>query len=109
MPTFTRNLRFPLVRGFRATILSRAFLLEAFVTALITLFAIELRSLFDDEKGKIYGYVNSIYGEKSLSTTQILSVVFVTTFLGAMLVYLIMYALLDYGGALLAPDGKMEF
>jgi hypothetical protein len=109
MPGFIRKLQFPLVRGFRATILSRAFLLQAFVTALITLFAIELRALFNDEKGKLYGYVNSIYGEKTLSTSQILSVVFVTTFLGAMLVYLIMYALLDYGGGLLAPDGKMVF
>lgn len=109
MPPSTRTFQFPLIRGFRATRLSRAFLLDAFVTALITLFAIELRELFNDEKGKLYGYVNSIYGEKSLSTFQILSAAFATTFLGAMLVYLIMYALLDYGGGMLTPDGKMKF
>jgi len=109
MPPSTQKLQFPLIRGFRATILSRAFLLNAFVTALITLFAIELRALFNDEKGKLYRYVNSIYGVKTLSTFQILRIVFVTTFLGAMLVYLIMYALLDYGGGMLTSDGKMAF
>jgi|AntAceMinimDraft_18_1070375.scaffolds.fasta_scaffold93475_2 hypothetical protein len=109
MPPSTQKLQLPLIRGFRATRLSKAFLLDAFVTALITLFAIELRTLFNDEKGKLYGYVNSIYGVKTLSSLQILSVMFLTTFLGAMLVYLIMYALLDYGGGMLTPDGKMAF
>jgi hypothetical protein len=99
----------PLIRGFRATRLSRAFLLDAFVTALITSFAIELRSLFNDEKSDIYGYANSFYGTKKLNTYQILGVVFATTFLGGMIVYLLMYALIDYGGGLLASNNKMTF
>lgn len=99
----------PLIKGFRATRLSRAFFLDAFVTALITSFAIELRSLFNDEKGKLYGYANSFYGSKTLNTYQIAGVVFLTTFLGGMIVYLLMYVLLDYGGGMLASKKKMMF
>jgi len=108
MPTI-QKFQLPLITGFRSTNLTNAFVLNAFVTALITIFAIELRDLFRNEKSRVYGYVNNLYGGKSLSIFQILSIVFLSTFAGAILVYLFMYVLFDYGGGLLSQDGKMVF
>lgn len=107
--TFLQKFSLPFISNFRSTTLTKAFILNAFVTALITIFAIELRRLFDNEKSVIYGYVNNWYGSKSLSNIQIVNVVFVATFFAAVLVYIMMYVIFHYGGGLLTQDGTMTF
>ena len=57
----------PIVKNFKATSLSKAFFLNALVTAAIVVLAIEIRRMFEDEKGMIYGYFNNLYGTKKLS------------------------------------------
>lgn len=96
----------PIVKNFKATSLSKAFFLNALVTAAIVVLAIEIRRMFEDEKGMIYGYFNNLYGTKKLSETQIVTIVFPATFIGAIIVYLVMYVIFHYGGNFLIPNSK---
>jgi|TARA_B110000093_G_C12857487_1_gene361996 hypothetical protein len=91
----------PLTTRFRSTNLFRAFLLNAFVTAAVAVFAIELRVLFLNNKSDVYTYFNNMYSGKTLSETFIAFIVFSATFLAAFIVYLSMYVFVDYGGGLL--------
>ena len=89
---------FPLVKNFRATGLTNAFILNAIVSAAIVVFAIELRRAFEDEHNVLYGYFNRLYGGKKLSEIQILTIVFPATFIASIVVYLLMYIIFEYGG-----------
>jgi hypothetical protein len=97
---------FPLIKNFKATGLTKAFFLNALVTATIVVLGIEIRRIFEDEHNEVYGYFNHLYGTKSLSEAHILTIVFPATFLGAIFVYLLMYALFEYGGNFLITDKK---
>jgi len=97
---------FPLTKKFRATGLLRAFFLNSLVSAAIVVFGIAIRRLLDNEKGRIYGYVNTLYGTTRLSELQIIITAFITTFFGAFIVYLLMYAIFYYGGNLLIRENK---
>ena len=90
----------------RATGLLKAFFLNSLVAASIVVLGIEIRRLFEDEKSEVYGFFNNLYAGKKLSETQIVTIVFPATFIGAIIVYLIMYAVFYYGGNLLIPQNK---
>ena len=96
----------PLVKNFKATRLSKAFLLNALVSAAIVVIAIEIRRIFEDEHNYLYGYFNRLYGTKHLTETQIMTIVFPATFIGALVVYMIMYLFVGYGGNFLIPANK---
>lgn len=51
----------PFISNFKATTIPKAFILNGFVTAAITLFAVEMRQLFNDEKGKLYLFFNGFF------------------------------------------------
>ena len=97
---------FPLIKNFKATGLTKAFFLNALVAATIVVMGIEIRRIFEDEHNKVYGYFNHLYGTKRLSEAHILTIVFPATFFSAIFVYLLMYALFEYGGNFLITDKK---
>ena len=97
---------FPLIKNFRATGLRNAFILNAVVTAAIVVIAIEIRKAFEDEHTMVYGYFNRLYGTKKLTETQIITIVFPATFISAILVYIVMYVMFDYGGNFLIKGNK---
>ena len=96
----------PLIKNFRATNLAKAFLLNAFVTACVVILAIEIRRVFEDEHNAVYGYFNNLYGTKKMSEIQILTIVFPATLISALLVYIIMYVLFEYGGNFLISSNR---
>ena len=92
---------FPLITGWRATSYFRAFILNAVATAAIAALAIEMRAQLDMDKEAIYGYFARALGAKTISEKQKVWIVFATAFLGALLVYHTLYALLAFGGSML--------
>ena len=99
----------PFISSFRATTYGRAFLLNAFVTAAIAVFAIEMRSQLQNVKGGVYSYFNDILAGKDLSEMQIIGIVFGTTFLAAMIVYHLMYFMFHYGAGMIISDQKYSY
>ena len=94
---------FPLVKNYRATTYLKAFVLNAIATAAIAAMAIEMRMQLDNKYSKTYGYFNDILMRDSLSELDKVIIVFVIGFLGALLVYHIMFIMFAFGGGLLAP------
>jgi len=95
---------FPLIKHYRATTFFRAFILNAIATAAIAALAIEMRMQLDNKYSKTYGYFNDMLMKHDLSELDKIIIVFVTGFLGAVLVYHMMFAFVAYGGGLLAPQ-----
>jgi hypothetical protein len=91
----------PFISNFKSTTIPKAFILNGFVTAAITLFAVEMRQLFNDEKGKLYLFFNGFFEGSALTETQIASIVFLATLLSAYIVYIIMYVIVGFGGGML--------
>ena len=89
---------FPIIKNFRATGLTKAFFLNALVSAAVVVFAIEIRRAFEDEHNALNGYFNHLYGTKKLSELQIITIVFPATFIATLLVYMFMYIFFEYGG-----------
>ena len=50
----------------------------------------------------------SLYVGQDLSYTHKMTIVFVTGFLGAVIVYFIMYAILGFGGGMIVPLRKSD-
>ena len=94
---------FPLIKHFRATTYSKAFILNAIATAAIAAFAIEMRVALDDKYSKVHGYFNNILMKEELTESDKMLIVFGTAFLGALLVYHFMYMFVGYGGGLISP------
>ncbi len=97
----------PLTTNWRSTTYFRAFVLNAVATAAIAALAIEMRMQLDMDKEAVYGYFAKVLGAKSLSESQKVTIVFATAFLGALLVYHTLYAVLAFGGAMLV-DGPFR-
>ena len=94
---------FPLIKHFRATTFLRAFILNAIATAAIAAMAIEMRMQLNNKFSKTYGYFNDMLMKHELSEVDKVLIVFATGFLGAVLVYHLMFMFVAYGGGLLAP------
>lgn len=91
----------PITTHFRSTTYLRAFVLNAVATAAIAALAIEMRMQLDMEKEAIYGYFARAFGAKTLSESQKVMIVFTTAFLGSLVVYHALYALVAFGGSML--------
>tara|TARA_B110000008_G_C16962028_1_gene560532 strand:- start:1883 stop:2182 length:300 start_codon:yes stop_codon:yes gene_type:complete len=91
------KITFPLIKNFRATTLRRAFFINAVAVAIIAALTIEVR---------LYVYKNA--AKKSLffyNVSHLNKVIFVITssFIIAIIVYLLLYLITGYGGGLIAP------
>jgi hypothetical protein len=95
---------FPLIKHYRATTFLKAFILNAIATAAIAALAIEMRMQLNNKYSKTYGYFNDMLMKHELSEFDKIFIVFVTGFLGAVMVYHLMYMFVAYGGGLLAPQ-----
>lgn len=91
------KITFPLIKNFRATTISRAFLINAVAFAIIAALTIEIRLYVKEntEKKKLFFYNYS-------RVSKILFVI-ISSFFIALVVYLSLYAFSSYGGGFIAP------
>jgi len=101
----------PLIPNFTATTVLRAFILNALAIAAIATLTIEMRVLLDERKNDVYSYLHKwLIGDDEniyLTERQKLIIVFLTAFVGAILVYHIMLVFFGYGRGMLVacPTG----
>ena len=88
---------FPLIEGFRATTYFKAFILNAIAVAIIAALSIEMRSYLDRQSLKVKGGWN-------LSDATKTTIVFVSGFTIAMIVYVTMYTIVGFGGGMLTDN-----
>lgn len=99
---------FPLIKGFRSTNYFKAFMLNAVVTALIAVVAIETRVTLQDRKGDFYEFFNNYLVGKDLSEIQITLITFLATFVASILVYNFMFLLFHYGGGFMITNSNAD-
>ena len=78
-----------LIKGFKATTLTNAFILNALASALIAVTAVEMRE---------YLNTNKVY----VTETQKARQVFIITFLVAILVFYLLHIIFGFGGGMLS-------
>jgi len=103
------NVSLPIVKNFYATTIFKAFVLNALAVALISTFAVEIRKALNNAKGRIYLFVNPFFSGHDLNEKQKSVVVALASFVGAMLVYIIMFFLFGFGGGMLSSGAKLSF
>lgn len=79
------------ILDFRSTNINRAFLLNAFSTALIAIVTIEAKNLLDRNE----------ISESQIARTFL---AFLSGFLSALVIYWVLYFLFGFGGGMLAPS-----
>ena len=82
---------------FRATTIPKAFLLNAIVISVIATIAIEVRFALDKDTSK------------NLTEAGKGGIIFITTFIGGLLTYSIMYILFNYGSGMLGSKNLTPF
>jgi len=94
---------FPLTTKFRADTFFHAFIINAFVAAVVAAVAIETRFDLEKEESGIYKFVKKIKGKTGgkLKNVDKLICVFVSAFITTFLIYGILYLLIDYGGGMM--------
>ena len=103
------SLSLPIIKSFYATTVLKAFILNAIAVALIATFAVEIRRELDDVKGQFYLFVNPFFAGGAMTERQKAVVVALASFLGAILVYHIMYVVFGFGGGMLTDGSKSPF
>ena len=82
---------FPLTYALRSTSVGRAFILAAFIQGMVAAMAIEMRHSLDNKKSYEYTMLNKLLPGVNLSENQKIAIVFVTAFLAALMIYMIMW------------------
>tara|TARA_A100000164_G_scaffold315979_1_gene295811 strand:+ start:548 stop:871 length:324 start_codon:yes stop_codon:yes gene_type:complete len=94
----------PLIKGFKSTDISKAFLLNALAIALAAVVAIETRVQLEDEKSTLYIAVNNMFPEKKLGFILKILLVLLSGFITSLIVHIILHILFGYGAAMIIDD-----
>ena len=104
-------MKFPLIKGFRATTIFKAFLINAFLSALIATIVVEVRYIIEYGQGSTYENIRKFFngGNDFVGELDKVSSTFVIGFLVTMILYNTLYILIEYGGGLVTPKGVKYF
>ncbi len=97
---------------FRATTIFKAFILNAFVAAIVATLIIELRISLEDEKNWLYEYFNTYWyagGSPQLTDSQKIQTTFIVGLVASLIVYNFLYVLLGFGGGMLASSKDFSY
>lgn len=98
--------------GFKAYTLFNAFVLNAFVAAIVATLIIELRISLEDEKNWLYEYFNTYWypgGSPYMTSRQKIQTTFIIGLVASLIVYNFLYVLIGFGGGMLAVKGKNTY
>jgi hypothetical protein len=94
---------FPLTFAFRSTSPARAFLLAAFVQAVVAVLAIEVHDGLQNKTSNMYWTFKGLLREDQSPWVKT-AITFTSAFVAAILVMNVMWALFAYGGGMLAGE-----
>ena len=93
-----------LIKGFKATRLRNAFILNAMVAAFTAVLAIEITQRLDKKKSDISILMNKIIPGKELGEYTKMLLVFITTLISSFIVYNLLHLLFGYGAGMIIDD-----
>ena len=101
----------PVTKAFRATTIFKAFLINAFLSALIATIVVEVRHAIDSGKGQLYNSIRNTFNggnpwNDELSKTRS---TFIIGFLVTLFLYNILYIFIEYGGGLLTSKTNKQY
>ena len=101
----------PLTKAFRATTIFKAFLINAFLSALIATIIVEVRHAIDSGKGQLYNSIRNTFNggnpwNDELSKTRS---TFIIGFLVTLFLYNILYIFIEYVGGLLTSKTSKQY
>ncbi len=97
----------PLIKGFKSTDISKAFILNALAIAMSAVVAIEMRVQLENEKSTLYIELNKLLPGKTISSLVKIIIVFMSAFITSMVVCIILHLLFGYGAAMII-DNKFK-
>jgi len=89
-----KHVGIPVVKNYKATTYSKAFILNALAASLIATIAIQTRNYLDN--------IDTTHGIYAMSNLQKSAIVALSTFISAMIIYILMYILVEFGGGMIA-------
>ena len=101
----------PLIKGFRTTTIFKAFLVNAFLSALIATIAVEVRHVIDSGKGQLYESIRNTFNGGNPWNDELSKIrsTFVIGFLVTLFLYNALYVLIEYGGGLLTSETNHKY
>jgi len=87
--------------NFRSTTYFKAFILYAFVSAIVTHLAIEFRSDLDKKNSLLFHLINPLTKEKGISHIHKLIFSIIITFIVSIFVYFSMHFIFGWGGGMI--------
>lgn len=101
-----------LFSGFKATTIFKAFMLNAFVAAIVATLIIELRIALQNEKNWLYEYFNTYWfpgGSPQLTNLQKIQSTFIVGFIASLIVYNFLYVIFGFGGGMLSSSKDFSY
>ena len=95
------GIRHPIIPGFYANSIIKAFILNAIAVAMVAACSVELRQLLNEEKSGTYIFFNNFLSGGKLTEAEKAAIVFVGSFIFALLTYLFLFLLFGFGGGML--------
>ena len=92
--------------NFRSTTYFKAFILYAFVSAIVTHLAIEFRSNLDRKNSLLFHLINPLTKEKGINHVHKLIFSVIITFIISIFVYISMHFIFGWGGGMLVKTNK---
>ena len=104
-------MKVPFIESFRATNLFKAFLINAFISALVATIIVEVRQSISVGKGKLYNSIREIFNAGNPWNDELSKVrsTFIIGFLVTLILYNLLYLLIAYGGVMLTPGSKVSY
>jgi len=101
----------PLIKSFRATTLSKAFLINAFVSAVIATVIVEVRQSLEQGKGTIYSGLKQVFTGDNPFNTEVKKIrtTFFVGFIVAFMVYNLLYLLMAFGGGMISSKSLESY
>ena len=94
----------PLIKGFKSTDISKAFLLNALAIALAAVVAIETRVQLEDEKSTLYIAVNNMFPGKKVGFILKIILVMLSAFITTLIVNIVLHILFGYGASMIIDN-----
>ena len=95
------GLTHPIIGGFYANTILKAFILNAIAVAMVAACSVELRQLLNEEKSGTYMFFNKFLSGGTLTEVQKAVIVFIGSFVFALMTYLFLFILFGFGGGML--------
>ena len=103
----------PLFKGMRATNLLTAFILNAFVGALVATIIVEVRRDMDNNKTAVFKFVDHIVDrfdpDPFKTEFRKMLYTFIAGFFGSLIVYNILFITIGYGGGMIASKKLSKY